>query len=209
MIHFCFLFIFFLTTTSQLFPFTIKELIEEKGRNGDTVVVSQSTMIYTITLNTPSLTFFVTKAPRILQERQHISSWLSWLNQGAQGALETLTVPLEQVPTCYPELGTLLHLDWTPLSATERKKQGPTPLPGEMDFRPFWNPKILLEGQVLAEISSIAYTSQWPNDGSALAQKTVHAYFPANQTTVVWFPYWIEFSGLKKALFVIDSRVGL
>lgn len=183
--------------------------IQETGTTGDSIILQQASTIYALTLSENPTSFFIAKAPNTLLNRTQYSSWLDWLNHGADGALETVTTNVADLQTQFPELFVVLTLSWEKIPSDQRKKRGPPPLEGEMDFRPDWNPKIVVNGTIIKDCVSVAYDTHWPKDGSDASEKRLIAYFPINEKAISWFPYWIEFPGLKSALFVIDSKKDL
>ena len=191
-----------------LCSFTVQERIEEKGRSGDIVVLEQASTVYILKLSKDPLSLFIVKAPKQLLERTKKTSWIEWLKEGTDGASDTLLTRLSDLPTHFPELSALLALDWKELLPTSRKKKGSQPLAGEIDFRPLWNPKVIVEGKSLSNCPSLACEAFWPKDGSETAGKRIVAYFPECEGVVLWFPYWVDLPGIKASLFVLDSQRG-
>jgi len=205
------LFLFLLLPITHLFPLTLSTLLSEKGKEGDTIIVQYSSVIYGIRLHLePSSppTLFIAKAPLQLKERERFSSWIDWMDDEAKGAVETLICPLTQLKNHAAELDAFFSLQWTLQHESRRKKRGAPPLAGEFDFRPLWQPKIVIEGTPMQGCLSDAYEAVWPEDGSELAKRILVAYVPLNEKAVPWFPYWVELSGGKQALFVVDSKKG-
>ena len=205
------LFFFLFVPIVHLFPWTLLDVLSEKGRDGDTVILQYGSIVYGIRFHRdpPSLnTLFIAKAPLQLKEREQFPSWIEWMDRSAKGALETLVCPVKQLQKDSAELHTFFSLEWTRQSEAERKKRGAPPLSGEFDFRPLWHPKIVVDGISLQECISDAYETVWPDDGSELAQRALVSYFPRTEKAVPWFPYWIELAGGKQALFVLDSKKG-
>ena len=206
-----FIIFFFLSSLlriDSLCAFTILDLINEKGSDGDTVILEYSAIVYGISLHKESKSLFIAKAPLQLKERDKFPSWISWMNDGAQGSLDSISCPLSECTTSSTELFTFLLLDWKKELESSRKKRGAEPMSGELDFRLPWNPKITIEEQTIQGISSDACTAVWPADDSELSQRALVAYFPTDERTVPWCPYWIESAGGKQACFVLDSKKG-
>jgi hypothetical protein len=203
-----FLLIFTFLPICQIFSWTILDLISEKGKEGDTVIVEYASTIYAIRLHTKPISLTIAKAPEQLKERAGFSSWIDWMNHDSEGALEIVSCPIKDLKEQSSELFTFLSLSWKEQEKERRKKQGPTPLADEFDFRPIWNPKIIREGSSIKGMESGAFEAIWPNDGSDVSNRIIVAYFPYGNKAVTWFPYWIEFFGGKRAIFVLDSQIG-
>lgn len=107
-------------------------------------------------------------------------------------------------------LPTLLNLPLEPVKKEDRKRIGPPPSEGEIDFRKEWLPKIIFNAKVIPTECHVFKTS-WPKDGGELAGKTLYLYIPISKECLNYFPYWIEIAGrlAKVKLRVIDSGKGL
>lgn len=189
-----------------IFCSTLMAKIEQNALEGDCLILKQGQTIYALKISKNPTSFFIAKANDSLLKRTPYSSWIDWLENGAEGALETTKSNLDTIDTQFPEFYLVLTLPWDVVEHGSRRKVGPEPLSGEIDFRPEWNPKIVVNGATVDKCTSTAYNTYWPNDGSEASGKRLVAYFPISDKTVDWFPYWIEFPGLKGALFVIDSK---
>lgn len=112
-----------------------------------------------------------------------------------------------------PFLTTLLNLRFHEVSFAERRKIGQPHGHNKTDTRPVWNPRLIVNNQIVSNAAFTAYKARWPADGSELARKVVEIYLPdTNQDTTSFplcFPYWLEiegkFSGAK--IRVIDSGI--
>ncbi len=101
-----------------------------------------------------------------------------------------LTLQLEEVPKRY------------------LKKVGPRPPRGTPDRRPYWQPRMIVEGKEIANVNFTAWKTCWPRDRSELSGKTIEVYLPEdNQKYPSYFPYWLQISGMigKAKVRIIDS----
>lgn len=87
-------------------------------------------------------------------------------------------------------LGILFNLPLTRVLPQNRKRAGPAPRPGELDLRPIWNPKVIVDDKLFS-LECAAYTVTWPQDGTEIAGKKLTLYY-APPPALVGFPYWIE-----------------
>jgi len=145
--------------------------------------------------------------------REGYSSWLDWVNDGAPGFLNDETIGLkngkiERIKALSSDrlawFITLLQLNLVPLPLEQRRRAGPPPRPGERDFRPIWQPKIIVHSKVI-ESKSEAFTAQWPKDSSPMADRELVLYFPVSAQAVQALPYRIETRSASYFVQVIDS----
>jgi hypothetical protein len=105
-------------------------------------------------------------------------------------------------------LSTLLNIKLRSVPVSERKKVGPRPPSQASDRRPYWQPKLIFEGQVVPGIAFDAWRTFWPKDGSDLSGKIIEIYVPRNPGEYpAYFPYWLQVSGIvgKAKVHIIDS----
>lgn len=105
----------------------------------------------------------------------------------------------------------LLNLKFTKLADYERKRVGPKP-GGGPDMRPFWQPRMVVNGQTVDGVVFEAWKTSWPRDGSELSNKTIEVFLPQNSETYPsYFPYWLQIVGAvgKAKIRIIDSGSGL
>lgn len=102
-------------------------------------------------------------------------------------------------------LPTLLALPFQKVESSERKRVGPAPMPGELDLRRLWTPKIMFDGHEVKTSVDVMRVC-WPKDGSELSGKVLDLYFP-HAPALSFFPYWIEGWGpfSKFNVRVVDS----
>lgn len=111
-----------------------------------------------------------------------------------------------------PFLTTLLNLRFHELSQGERRRIGLPPGYSKVDTRPLWNPRLIVDGQIVSNIFFSAYKARWPSDGSDLSRKIIEIYLPhSDENTLNWypsyFPFWLEVDGKigSAKVRVIDS----
>lgn len=113
-----------------------------------------------------------------------------------------------------PFLTTLLNLKFQEIPAMERKKVGLAPPYHKADQRPLWNPRLVMNGQIIPYVPFRAYKARWPSDGSELSRKIVEIYLPESETAdqgsisyPIYFPYWLEVEGKigSAKVRVVDS----
>lgn len=157
-------------------------------------------------------------------------SWKNWIMQNAPGHTSwvryVVTLNSGQIKEYFsytkngwytiPEgdnfLSTLLNLKLHKVSMAERKKVGPRPPPRAPDNRPYWQPKLTFEGQVVPGVTFDAWRTFWPKDGSELSGKIIEIYVPQNPGMYpAYFPYWLQVSGIvgKAKVHIIDSGRGV
>lgn len=108
-------------------------------------------------------------------------------------------------------LSKLLNLKWHRIPLDARKKVGPKPFSGP-DFRPLWQPRMVVEGRLIKGVPFEAWQTKWPRDNSDLSGKTIEIYLPQdNQCYPSYFPYWLQINGVigKAKIRLIDSGNGL
>jgi hypothetical protein len=140
------------------------------------------------------------------------TSWLLYTINLSNGAIEkTFSVNRNewvQLPANAHFLPTLLNLKLQPIPISERRKAGAPPSSGSPDFRKLWQPKMVVEGQVVKGVPFDGWYTIWPKDGSELSLKAIELYIPSeNSKYPSYFPYWIQVRGAvgKATLYIIDS----
>jgi hypothetical protein len=106
-------------------------------------------------------------------------------------------------------MATLLNLPFTAVLPEDRRKIGLPPGYGKRDMRPFWNPRLVVEGYIIPGVPFTAWKARWPGDGSELSYKIIELYLPENPSPDYpsFFPYWFEVEGKlgSAKLRVVDS----
>lgn len=154
----------------------------------------------------------VATATNDILSREGFSTWLQWFQHGAPGAATDETILLQidhmavQNESAQNErwLLTLLGLELSKVQDVHRRRAGPPPMPGEIDLRPPFQPRIIVNEHQI-ESKSDAYFAQWPNDGTELSSRPLILYFPQSSSAVHSFPYWIESPTSAYHVRVIDS----
>lgn len=85
----------------------------------------------------------------------------------------------------------LLTIPFRPTRDTERKKIGPSPMPGEIDRRKFWKPQLMREGKQKKQCEYQVCRSKWPADKTPIAGCIIEMYLDAHEPAFP-FPYWME-----------------
>jgi hypothetical protein len=153
-------------------------------------------------------------------------SWKDWIAQDGPGntawvryVINTQTGEMKeffsytkngyyQLPESDNFISTLLNIRLKKVPITERKKVGPRPPPSAPDRRPYWQPKLVFEGQVIPNVPFDSWRAFWPKDGSELSGKIIEIYLPQNMGEYpAYFPYWLQVSGIvgKAKVHIIDS----
>lgn len=99
-----------------------------------------------------------------------------------------------------PFLTTLLNLRFQEVSIGDRRRIGLPPGHNKTDHRPIWNPRLVVDGHVIAGTPFYAYKARWPSDRTELSRKTIEIYLPAEIPNEMgwipaYFPYWLEVDG--------------
>jgi hypothetical protein len=201
-----------------------------KANAGDYLVAVQNknyTLLHIYNRNQDSLIIeeITVPAGRI---NLNAANWREWVIKGAPGStawiLYTLNLqtarPLNyysvtkggwfQMPERENFLATLLNLRLERLSLKERKKVG-VPIVPNSESRLVWNPKLIIDGQEVANAAFDAWRTRWPQDGSEIAGKIIEVYTPQDPRYPSYFPYWLQISGAvgNAKLRIIDSGSGL
>lgn len=158
--------------------------------------------------------------------------WKNWFESGAPGntswtmsQINLTTGHVEEIfsftqkgwldltsSDCF--MSTLLNLRFEEVPFEKRRRVGTPPGYGKSDYRPLWNPRLIVEGVVYNQVPFTAWKARWPSDRSELSRKIVEVYFPeashANLTYPVYFPYWMEVDGKvgSAKIRVVDSGMG-
>lgn len=109
-----------------------------------------------------------------------------------------------------PFLTTLLNLTFYEIPESQRRRIGRPPPHHKADTRPFWNPRLIVDNEIIAHSPFIAWKGRWPADGSDLSRKIIEIYLPYPQQNLncpTYFPYWLEVEGKigSAKVRVIDS----
>lgn len=153
-----------------------------------------------------------------------ISNWQDWINIRAPGHTSWVMYKIDLQKAKLLQCFSFSRSSWIPIEGqehfltlllktslkkvAERKKIGPSPMPGEMDLRPIWNPPFYYEGKKRS-LTFEAYEMEWPKDDTELSQKLITAYFDTSGLSP--FPTWVQISNDHMAVFAreIDAGTGL
>lgn len=157
-------------------------------------------------------------------------SWRNWVEKGAPGhtcwvmySIHLQSGTMNQafsytknewvtIPQSQNFLSTLLNLRLQKVPNKERKKIGPPPASEHGDRRPFWQPKMVVDGKAVEGVVFDAWRTRWPKDGTELSGKTIEVFVPAeNDKYPSYFPYWLQVSGVvgNAKVRIVDSGTHL
>lgn len=146
-------------------------------------------------------------------------SWKDWFERGGPGhtawtmtQINLNTGQLEEIYSFVHHgwietakadnfISTLMNLPFKEVPTHQRKRVGPTPLPGRTDHRLLWNPRMIVNGCVVTNVPFSVWRGRWPSDGSEISHKMIEIYIPENASSPentfypTYFPYWLEVEG--------------
>ncbi len=152
-------------------------------------------------------------------------NWIDWIQQNAPGHTSWTMYEIDlrtgqmlryysfskngwfEIPDADNFISKLLNLRLTKVPDQTRKKIGPRPLIGP-DLRSLWQPRLVINGQVIKDALFDAWRTNWPKDGSELSGKTIDLYLPQDsQRYPSYFPHWLQITGAmgKAKVRIIDS----
>lgn len=199
-----------------------------KAQKGDFIVTSQSkaySFLYVQEKNDQQISIQEINVPTSKIPSQGFS-WRNWMSEGAPGSssrvLYNIDLQNAQIQNSYclakdgwremhPEdnfFTTLLNLRLETIPWNQRRRMGSSGLPNAYDKRPAWQPKVIVDGQVVPQVELDAWHAVWPKDGSELSGKMVEAYLPQeNSNFPAYFPYWLQVNGMlgNAKIRIVDS----
>lgn len=203
-----------------------------RAKPGDYLVTAQGNHCALLLIRDKTKTTLTIEEVTIPGERfpKELGSWRQWVENGAPG--HTAWVVYEIAPGSGEMhkffsftkngwcdiadgdnfLGTLLNLRLVRMDASSRRRVGPMPREGCKDQRPFWNPRVVVEGQTIKDVPFNSWKTRWPKDGSELSGKTIEVYLPKDGDKYPsYFPYWLQIGGVigKAKVRIIDSGFSL
>lgn len=194
-----------------------------RARVGDFIVTDQNqtnTLLLIAGKSDRSITIQEISTP----EGCYSGSWREWVQSGAPGHTSWISYELDprngrliesfsytkntwcDIPAADNFLGTLLNLPLTLMPDQSRRRVGST------DRRRVWQPKLIVDGRPVPDVSFRSWRTRWPNDGSELGSKLIEIYLPTEEGRYPsYFPYWLQVSGVigKARMRIIDSGTGL
>lgn len=155
-------------------------------------------------------------------------SWREWVQKGVPGSTSWILYALDlqsarpqkyysvtkgawfEMPQRENFLATLLNIRLERISPRDRKKIG-IPIVPTAESKMIWNPKLVVDGEVIPNATFDAWKTKWPQDGSEIAGKTIEVYTPQDSRYASYFPYWLQISGVvgNAKVRIIDSGHGL
>ena len=224
------IFILTLALINPLVSLNSEELIlknnMERAQPGDYIVVSVNkteTLFLIYAKKFPLLTIEEIAFPE--SKKPLNLSWQEWINQGAPGNTSWIRYEIDlqtgkmiryysftkknwfEIPERDFFLSKLLNLKLTQIPENARKRVGPAPRSGP-EIRPFWQPRMIVEGRAIDGVLFDAWRTRWPTDGTDLSGKMIEIYLPKDsQRYPAYFPYWLQINGVvgKAKIRIVDS----
>ncbi|MBA2727968.1 MAG: hypothetical protein H0U49_07335 [Parachlamydiaceae bacterium] len=199
-----------------------------KAQKGDYIVTSQSkaySILYVQEKNSGQIAIQEINIPSSKVPAKDFS-WRNWMLQGAPGSssriLYNIDLATAQILNTYclssegwrerhledNFLSTLLNLRLEIIPLKQRRRIGSSGMANPNDKRPAWQPKVIVDGQVVPQVTLDAWSTVWPKDGSELSGKVVEAYLPQeNSDFPAYFPYWLQVNGMlgNAKIRIVDS----
>ena len=196
-----------------------------QAKNGDYVVAESNQLVTVLAVRslTPQSLILeeITIPAKQLKERP--PSWTEWIKARAPGhsswSMTEIDLQSGEIIECYSfsrsswiQLGpnqnlfaTLIRLPLKEINEQKRRRIGPPPAEGESDFRQIWEPPLVFQGKAVPKAPFDAFETNWPQDGSPLANQKVTLYF--SRKLPFPLPYWVQIdtSHATAHFRVIDS----
>lgn len=209
---------------------TLRQRLYEASK-GDFVVMAHKkvyTLLHVFDRQGDRITIEEVTAPA--SRLRHPINWREWVQQGAPNntnwILYSVNLTNGTVENGYSVsqrtlinlsqdhfFSTLLNLPFVRVPDHQRKRKGVSQRPGGPDTRPFWQPRLVFEGNVVEGVPFSAWTTQWPKDGSVISGKWVETYLPESDGRFVsYLPFWLQVSGNIQniaTIYIIDSGKNL
>lgn len=198
----------------------------QRAQPGDYIVISANktqTLLLIYAKRYPILTIEEVAVPE--SKRSSKNSWKEWMKQDAPGNTSWVRYDINlqtgqmlnyysftkknwfDIPDADNFLSKLLNLTFTQIPDNDRKRIGPKSR-SKTKIRPFWQPRMIVEGETIQEVTFDAWRTKWPRDGSDLSGKIIEVYLPNDsQRYPAYFPYWLQINGIigKAKIRIIDS----
>lgn len=202
----------------------------QRAQPGDYIVISSNktqTLMHIYAKQNQILTIEEIAVPE--SKRSNELSWKDWIAQGAPHHTSWVMYDIDlqtgqmiryysftkknwfEIPDADNFLSKLLNLKFNKIPDSARKRVGPKPISGP-EWRPFWQPRMIVEGDPIQGVIFDAWRTKWSRDGSDLSGKTIEVYLPRdNQRYPAYFPYWLQINGVigKAKIRIIDSGSNL
>lgn len=207
--------------------FSLKNNLK-KAEKGDYLVIAQGrnyTLFHVFDKQKEHLAIEEITIPTSLA-RETITSWKFWLASNAPQNTSWLMYEIDLnigklqraysfTKNCWLTFGeadhffqTLLQLRLYPIPLHERRKIGPNPRGNTLDQRPYWQPKMVVDGVPIEGVFFDAYYTYWPLDGGPLSGKKIEIYLPQDSEQFpAYFPYWLQVKGVlgPAKVRIVDS----
>lgn len=203
-----------------------------KARNGDYITTIQGknyTLLHIYDRDQDSITIEEVTVPSVKLKALPVN-WKNWIADSAPGNTSWVmyTVNLKEgkmkgfyslttqswydLSKANPFLSTLLNLKLEKIPSKDRKRVGVLSIPGAVDRRPLWQPKMYFQGEEISAVPFDGWRTWWPKDGSELGGKLIEVYLPEeNSLYPAYFPYWLQITGMigSAKVRIIDSGSGM
>lgn len=199
-----------------------------RANPGDYLVTAQGSQYTILLIRDKTADTLTIEEVSIPGERfpDEVTSWRQWIEQGAPGNTSWVVYDIApasgkmrhffsftrngwcDITDADNFLGKLLNLRLVRMNTNTRRRVGPMPREGCADKRPFWNPKVVVEGKTIQDVRFDVWKTRWPQDGSELSGKNIEVYLPQEGDKYPsYFPYWLQIGGVigKAKVRIIDS----
>lgn len=156
-------------------------------------------------------------------------NWKEWFEKGAPGHTSWIISQVSLETAQFEEtfsfthqgwidmsdsssfLTTLLNLHFRPVPDSQRRRVGGGA--SSRGNRPFWNPRLTVNGRPIPHIPFTVWRTRWPSDETELSRKIITIYLPEDRNNPsipaypTCFPYWFEVDGkiISAKVRVVDS----
>lgn len=135
--------------------------------------------------------------------------WLNTSNGDIERAFSFTKKCWFQIRDADNFITTLINLKFYRIPLSKRKRVGPkSGVASNQDWRNVWQPRMIVNSQVIPDVKFDAWKAKWPSDGSELSGKIVEIYLPEESDRYPsYFPYWLQISGMigKAKIRIVDS----
>lgn len=227
---FCFIFLACTTSLVAIDTMFLRDNLL-RAEPGDFLVISSNktnTLMHIYDKNNGILTIEEIAIPENLRKSSKLN-WKEWVQQNAPSNTSWVMYDIDssngqmtryysfskqnwfEIPEADNFLTKLLNLKFSKISEKTRKRVGPKPISGP-EWRPFWQPRMIVNGNTIPDVKFDAWRTKWPKDNSDLSGKTIDVYIPQDtQSFLSYFPYWLQINGTigKAKIRIVDSGKNL
>ncbi len=202
-----------------------------RAEPGDYIVTVQNKNYTILHIYDRTPTTLTIEEVTVPAQRMHgrFISWKRWMNDNAPGNTAWIMYRLDldtgnmlgyfsltknawfDMSKANNFLSTLLNLRLEKVPSSQRRRIGLPSIIGE-DRRPFWQPRLVVDGQEIENVAFNAWQTEWPKDGTELAGKSIEVYLPVNNDLYpAYFPYWLQISGMvgSAKVRIVDSGTNM